>query len=361
MSSKGKQRQPEAESAHGTVHSGLLAALLVGLAFSALLLGEYRSSGLLCGPGGGCDLVRASEYSSIEGVPLPTIGVVYFLVMLAVAALPGLRSALLPFAAVGALAGATFLVIQGAVIGAFCSLCVVVDLSALAAGVLAWMGRDGVTPPLTPQRTMALSVATLVAFGMIGVSQVLAPMGASVVEQTPEQLPAPVAREQKAESPVTVVEYIDFECPACRYQHGVFKEVLADVDYDVRMVYMHSPLPQHTGADGAARAFICVETDGVPATYKAFADQLFTAPELTTDVIESIAAGLALDVDDLRACMESDTTTARLERDLNLANQVGVRSLPTFWIGRQKFVGTSDPRTVREALDRWVRSPDSQE
>lgn len=336
----------------------LLACVLVGLAFSALLLGEYSSGGLLCSTGGGCDAVRASAYSSIAGLSVPVLGVIYFLAVLASAAMPQLRRALLPLAGLGALAGVAFIGIQALVIGAFCPLCLVVDSAAIGAGIAAWMLRDDPAPQLTAQRATALTVMAVVALSLAGVSQWLAPPAVTVVEQTPSQLPGAIAREQKAAGPVTVVEYLDFECPACRYQYGVFKEVLAEVDYDVRMVYMHSPLPQHASAEGAARAYICVEETDVA---DAMAEKLFTSADISAPAIEAMATEHGLDAGEFRRCISSEATTARLERDLKLAQQVSVRSLPTFWIGRQKFVGTSDPATVRQALDRWVRMPaDSQ-
>lgn len=332
----------------------LFTCVLIGLAFSALLLGEYSSGGLLCSTGGGCDTVRASAYSSIAGVSLPLLGVIYFLALLAAAAMPQLRVALLPLAGLGALGGIAFIGIQALVIGAFCPLCLVVDSAAIGAGVAAWMGRDDPAPKLTSQKAGALAVMAVAALSLAGVSQWLAPPEATVVEQTPSQLPGAVAREQKAAGPVTVVEYLDFECPACRYQYEVFKEVLADVDYDVRMVYMHSPLPQHSSAEGAAKAYICAEQAGVA---EAMADKLFTSDDISLPAIEAMATELGFDAGDLRRCMSSEATTERLERDLKLAQQLNVRSLPTFWIGRQKFVGISDPATVRKALDRWVRIP----
>jgi protein-disulfide isomerase len=332
----------------------LFTCVLVGLAFSALLLGEYSSGGLLCSTGGGCDTVRASAYSSIAGVSLPLLGVIYFLALLAAAAMPQLRVALLPLAGLGALGGIAFIGIQALVIGAFCPLCLVVDSAAIGAGVAAWMGRDDPAPKLTSQKAGALAVMAVAALSLAGVSQWLAPPEATVVEQTPSQLPGAVAREQKAAGPVTVVEYLDFECPACRYQYEVFKEVLADVDYDVRMVYMHSPLPQHSSAEGAAKAYICAEQAGVA---EAMADKLFTSDDISLPAIEAMATELGFDAGDLRRCMSSEASTEHLERDLKLAQQLNVRSLPTFWIGRQKFVGISDPATVRKALDRWVRIP----
>ncbi len=338
--------------------NGLLACALIGLAFSSLLLGEYSSGGLLCSTGGGCDVVRASAYSSIAGVSVPVLGVIYFLALLAAAAMPQLRAALLPLAAVGVLGGAAFIGIQALVIGAFCPLCLVVDFSAIAAGMAAWMSREDATPPLTSQRAMRLAGVAVVALSLGAISQWLAPPATTVVEQSPSQLPGAVAREQKAAGPVTVVEYLDFECPACRFQHEVFKEVLAEVDYEVRVVYMHSPLDMHPSADGAARAYICVEANENKDVAKAMADRLFTREDISLAAIEGMAEELGIDQGELRRCMSSDVTSAHLERDLKLAQQVNVRSLPTFWIGRQKFVGTSDPATVRQALDRWVRVPE---
>ncbi len=343
-----------AANSNNTLSNALFACALIGLAFSALLVGEYSAGGLLCSTGGGCDAVRASAYSSIAGVSVPVLGVVYFLALLASAALPQLRAALLPLAGIGALGGVVFVGLQALVIGAFCQLCLVVDFAAIGAAAIAWVSRAEPVVTLTPQRRNALAVLAVVAVSMAGVSQWFAPPAATVVEQAPSQLPGVVAREQKASGPVTVVEYLDFECPACRYQHEVFKEVLAEVDYDVRMVYMHSPLPQHTSADNAARAYICAEETDVA---KAMADKLFTSADISLPAIEAMATELGLDQADLRRCMSSEETTAHLERDLKLAQQVNVRSLPTFWIGRQKFVGTSDPATVRQALDRWVRIP----
>jgi len=335
----------------------LLACALIGLAVSALLVGEYSSGGLLCSTGGGCDAVRASAYSSVAGVSVPVLGVVYFLALLVVAAMPSLRGALLPLAGIGALGGIAFIGIQAFAIGAFCQLCLVVDAAAIGAGIMAWMSRAEPAPQMTSQKTIAIAGMAVVALSMVGVSGWFGPATSAVVEQTPSQLPGAVAREQKAAGPVTVVEYLDFECPACRYQHEVFKEVLAGVDYDVRFVYMHSPLDMHPSADGAARAFICVEENENKDVAKAMADRLFTRDDITLPAIEGMATELGIDEGELRRCMSSETTTARLERDLKLAGQVGVRSLPTFWIGRQKFVGTSDPATVRQALDRWVRMP----
>src|SRR5258705_369893 len=72
----------------------------------------------------------------------------------------------------------------------------------------------------------------------------------------PDTLPA----RGKADAPVTVVEYADFQCPAC----GVFATTMeAGIVKDyidtgkVRLVFHDFPLPQHANAIPAAEAARC--------------------------------------------------------------------------------------------------------
>ena len=55
---------------------------LLGFAVSAFLLYEYNLSGpMLCPVGLGCDIVRASPYSSFLGISIPILGVFFYLAM----------------------------------------------------------------------------------------------------------------------------------------------------------------------------------------------------------------------------------------------------------------------------------------
>ncbi len=64
----------------------------VGLTASSGLLASYLGPCLgLCGPGGGCDVVRASQYAQLLGIKTPWFGVVFFAVALALALIPARR------------------------------------------------------------------------------------------------------------------------------------------------------------------------------------------------------------------------------------------------------------------------------
>src|SRR5262245_21980568 len=52
-------------------------------------------------------------------------------------------------------------------------------------------------------------------------------------------------RRGSASSAVTIVEYADFECPACRMLSGALRETVEKRGGDVSIVYRHFPLPSH--------------------------------------------------------------------------------------------------------------------
>lgn len=105
---------------------------LLGLAVASFLFYEYSLSGsILCPTGRGCDIVRASSYSSFLGISIPILGIVFYLSM---SILSVIRSHELPTNLIKrvqfliALSGVAFGVyltyLEAFVINAFCFWCV---------------------------------------------------------------------------------------------------------------------------------------------------------------------------------------------------------------------------------------------
>ncbi|KXK08990.1 MAG: DSBA-like thioredoxin domain protein [Microgenomates bacterium OLB22] len=54
---------------------------------------------------------------------------------------------------------------------------------------------------------------------------------------------------------ITLVEYSDFQCPACRAYHGIVKQVISEYKDNIRFIYRHFPLTQiHQNALAASYA-----------------------------------------------------------------------------------------------------------
>ncbi len=328
----------------------LRAAALVGLGMSVLLIAEYRQPlPALCAPGGGCDVVRQSQYAQILGVPLPILGALFFGAALIVAIVPALRRfLLLPLSATALAAGVVFIGIQAFLLQAFCQLCLVVDAAALIVGGIGLSLRAAtVRPP-----SVLSAAGHFAAAGAVSIAAVLwhAHLAANA-EFTVGEMPA-VVRQEQAPNRVTVVEFIDFQCPACRAQYAELKSVLSHYDDQVHVVLKNVPLPQHEHALDAARAFCCAEESGAART---MADRLFAAEGLTPADCEEIAASLGLNREAFRSCVRSQRVEERLKADQAAASTVGIRGLPTFWIGHERFEGVHQSNVLKSSIERALR------
>lgn len=114
---------------------------LLGLAVSVFLLYEYSLSGPMnCPVGRGCDIVRASPYSSFLGIPLPILGMAFYLGMAVLAIIRSQNLSgrvLAKLQLLGALSGFIFGVyltfLEAFVIKAYCFWCV---LSFIISGMI---------------------------------------------------------------------------------------------------------------------------------------------------------------------------------------------------------------------------------
>lgn len=154
------------------------------------------------------------------------------------------------------------------------------------------------------------------------------------------------------DAPVTVVEFADFQCPACGVVAGLLDKVLASFAGQVRMVFKHFPWSYHQYAALAAQAAFAAQQQGQfwRMHQRLFADRRRLAEP---DLLEA-ARSIGLDVERFRADMHSDQARARVAQELRQGESLGVVATPTVLInGRDCDLSKlGDPeRELRE----WIR------
>ncbi|OGR48338.1 MAG: hypothetical protein A2X37_08290 [Elusimicrobia bacterium GWA2_66_18] len=153
---------------------------------------------------------------------------------------------------------------------------------------------------------------------------------------------APDFRTQgPADAKVLMVEFSDFECPACRYAEKPLHDLLALYKGHIRFVFKHYPLRMHERARPAAIAAECAGRQG---RFWEYHDRLYDRQEeWTNDKAEMMLAGYAsdlkLDMDAWQACRRDPALPALLEAELRDGNNAWVGSTPTFFINGKRFVG----------------------
>lgn len=143
-----------------------------------------------------------------------------------------------------------------------------------------------------------------------------------------------------ANAPVTLVEYGDYQCPACGRAFAELQRVLPQLAGAVRFVFRHFPLlTVHLYAEQAAEAAEAAAAQGRfwPMHEQLFAHQAALAlPDLL-----GYAHGLGLDVSRIDAEVRRHAYGERIREDLNGGLRSGVRATPTFYINGVEYVGDS--------------------
>jgi len=320
---------------------------IAGLAASAVLAIDYsRPTPVFCSEGGGCEAVRQTAFAAVFGIPTPYFGLAGFLALGVVSLLPGRRAriAQLALGVVASLAGVLLLAAQWA-LGHFCPYCCVADASAIASAFAAswrFAAAPGETArPLLTYATYAGALGLVVA----GVAPV--GIGRWLDGRPPAAIRAEIASTPAGE--VTVVDFVDFECPFCRMTHAELEPILEAHRAQLRVVRRQVPLHVHPHALEAARAACCGERLGKG---EAMANALFSAPveQLTREGCEKLAQTVGLSLDAYRACVADPKTDERIESDRTVFKAAGGYALPTIWIDGQQFVGSQ----LRAALEKAI-------
>jgi uncharacterized membrane protein len=91
---------------------------------------HYVSGSVVCPVGGGCETVQESEYAEIAGAPVAVLGLIGYVVLLALIVwdAPSARLAAATLALVGLLFSIYLLIVQAFVIEAFCVWCLANDV-----------------------------------------------------------------------------------------------------------------------------------------------------------------------------------------------------------------------------------------
>ena len=134
----------------------------------------------------------------------------------------------------------------------------------------------------------------------------------------------------RADAPVEIVEFSDFQCPYCARVKPMTEQILLQFPDQVRVVFKHFPLSSHEYAKPAALASMAAQNQG---KFWEFHDKLFAAQrEIGPERIRAIARELELDMERFDRDLRSRELHRRLEQDLQDGQQAGVRGTPTIFV-----------------------------
>ena len=326
----------------------------LGMVISALLWISHSADFALPCTGGGCDEVARSPYSRIAGIPVAALGFAYFglLVLIALSRLQypeqwrTYGKMLAALSTLGVLAFAYFTYVQLFVLnlyakGAPCWWCLAAAGTNLVVWLLSLMGLRGAlqaTGVLTRElaQSLAVSLALVVAGLAYGGWQWNRATTAQTIRTDNEKLTLLYLdgqgwRKGNPEAPLVIVEFSDFQCPACKQAYELLEtQILPQLGDKALFVFRHYPLVNiHPMAWIAASA---AEEAGKQGKFWEMYAKLFESQQsLTKTRILKIAEELKLDVEKVRQAMDNqDIYFKKIYRDFEEGSKLGVSSTPSF-------------------------------
>lgn len=155
----------------------------------------------------------------------------------------------------------------------------------------------------------------------------------------------PVLGDKNA--PITMVEFVDYECPFCK---RFFDETLPQIKKEyidngkVKLVMRDLPLSFHQNAHKESQAAECAREQGGDSAYYKYHDEIFkrttsNGTGLALDQLPVIANAIGLNGSALQTCLDSEKYKAEVDRDLADASAYGATGTPSFFIGKSSSSG----------------------
>lgn len=163
-----------------------------------------------------------------------------------------------------------------------------------------------------------------------------------------------------ASSSVLIVEYSDFQCPACRIYYGITKQLMVKYEKDVALVYRHFPLTEiHPNAEFAARA---AEAAGKQGKFWQMHDLLFEKQSEWSNVadiqslFENYAKLLGISVEQFRTDFLSNDIKNLVRAERSFAMKIGLNATPTFFINGKQIKNPSSVEEFDAIINEAIKS-----
>lgn len=151
------------------------------------------------------------------------------------------------------------------------------------------------------------------------------------------------------EAKIVLIEYSDFQCPACKTYHPLLKKLTEEFGDKIAFVYRFFPLRQiHKNADLASQA---AQAAGLQGKFWEMHDLIFDHQRDWAEVPKAdvffigYAESLALDMNKFKNDIDSEAVKKRVDGDYQGGIDAGINSTPTFYLNGKKM---QNPRSYEE-------------
>jgi protein-disulfide isomerase len=164
-----------------------------------------------------------------------------------------------------------------------------------------------------------------------------------------------------ADAPVTLTEFGDYQCPACRSYHPIVDELMRRYPTQLKLQFHHFPLVQiHANAMLAAQV---AEAAGDQGKFWEMHDLLFLQQHMwasstnARSFFTSLASQLGLNAGQFTQSLEAVQTRDRILADVAKGRDANIPGTPTFFINGQLVPGSPGVDELALLVERALKPP----
>jgi protein-disulfide isomerase len=172
-------------------------------------------------------------------------------------------------------------------------------------------------------------------------------LGGDEASKAPKDIKTLIRSDSHIKGPknakVTVVEFGDFQCPACGSAYPVVTQILGNYKDKVQFIFRNYPLPVHKNAKVAAEAS---EAAGAQGKFFEMYTKLYDNQKAWSESNNALdeyfvkyATDIKLDVNKFTSDVKASKYANKIQKDIDDGNAVGVSATPTFYINGIEQVG----------------------
>jgi protein-disulfide isomerase len=162
-------------------------------------------------------------------------------------------------------------------------------------------------------------------------------------------------RSGRANAPVQLVEFADYECAYCIKVQPTLQKLLDEFGGRVSLVFKNLPLPMHSHAQKAAEAALCAAAQN---EFWGYHDRLFSATQLDVPALKQFASELKLDNTRFNLCLDSGAQATAVQKDAAEAQKLGISATPSFFLNGRFFTGAIEYNNLRDMVQQELSAAD---
>lgn len=202
----------------------------------------------------------------------------------------------------------------------------------------------------------AISIGTIIL--IIGAVIFLSKPEKTVTVDTTKLVRENSLKTSTASAKLTIVEFGDYQCPACGLAHPGIKKAISDYPGQINFVFRHFPLAQHKNAEIAAQA---VEAANIQGKVWEMHNKLYESqPEWeneanAVETFKKYAGEMGMDIEKFASDAASDPVKQKVKNDLTDGLALGVNATPTLYFNAVLYKGGVSYDNFKAEIEKYLK------